>query len=488
MAAAPAPFVLNLEKSWQAAESGTRFPIPFQDVEAERIALTAHFSLTDSLIPDSLYLYFEGVSWRAELELNDVFLGVHQNPFQDWVVPIARNWFRPGTNTLSLILQRGAALKNYPEPFLGIFRPNYLFTEAQLEAYRKEVLPQAREASKVALIAPYYRSAGYIFDSFEAARNLLPLRQKGITHLSFIFPPGREMREMCARLGFQEVRELTQAESVAPINAYPFDKFNFGVPGRFWLDMEAYRTANFGDFTPLKKNKRAAAHPYWSYLLVLLAWFPLLSMYAVKSLSPGFFMALPSILVNPKLFIDSPSESAFSQRGLVYLLLVVKALSLSVCLALGVWYLQSQNQWSLLATGETEGLLQIWFGGITSLSSLLIQTTLLFLTWVFLKLILFEILGRFFRIKNFAMGLFSLELVASYPLVLGVSIPLALLYFQPEIWGGWVIWGWLAYYLLYLLRKIYVMYIGLERVFSFSTALNFLYICTFNILPYLFLL
>ena len=81
----------------------------------------------------------------------------------------------------------------------------------------------------------------------------------------------------------------------------------------------------------------------------------------------------------------------------------------------------------------------------------------------------------------------NLNVVGAFPLIWVMGLPGAFLLFSDHIgqrssWAGILIGILLV---IYLIRQLYISYLGLEKLFAFSSGIKILYICGFNILPYL---
>ncbi|MEM6802760.1 MAG: hypothetical protein AAF696_15230 [Bacteroidota bacterium] len=480
---------LNLNEGWKEP-SGEDYSIPFQFEGLD--ARTLVYELKICVGPqDSMYLYFEGVAWHAELEIDDIYLGTHENPFEPWIVPLARSWIDNKKVRIKLHLTESHNFPNYPKPFLGIYRPAYLVNKTYIDRIRTTLLPQVQKADTVAIIAPYYRSSGYVFDAFEAAQNLLPVAKNKIKYLYFPFEPGREFRAFAKEKGFYEQKSYDPNTTYALINTYPFDRSLFEFPNRFWLDEQANRNTDYLVFFQGERSffEKWAPVSEKTLLLIFLILFPIISLYLIKLANPGFFYGMQGMLINPKLYVSASAEaSIFSNQGLLYILHLLSIGNLAIWISLGVYYMQSINYWEFLHIFREQSLLSLIFDEEDSLFLILSKSFLLLLTWFVLKQVLLGILGGIFNVKGMRLEILGLEIVADYPLILFLSTPFALFLFMDSFWGLSLFFLLLIILLIFYLRALYVMYVGLGRLFSFSYTVKILYICTLNVIPYFILL
>jgi hypothetical protein len=479
-------YLLRLDEGWQRMDpdsaKAAEVELPVREEALSQLELSYVFCAPDSVAGDSLYFYLEGVAWTAELILDSAYLGAQSRPFGPWIIPIPRSLLPPGTtHRLVLRLEDGASFDWHPTPFLGISQAPLLLQKDQLGPFQGAGMPLAREADTVAIVAPYYRSSAFVFDSLEAALNLLPLYKNGIQKVFFPFPAGHRLQRMCRELGFEEVKVLSDTQHICLINAYPYESRHFLTQERFWLDEQAYRTSSYGDAFRLGQKARREEPGLGLVFMIL---FPLLSAFLIKLSNPGFFLDQRAILFNPKLNLGGAIDLTASNTGLLGILILLKSLNLAIFLSLIVYYVLRENQWEQLNLLRDWSLLNQWFYGSENLWQIFQRSLLLVVLWFMLKNLLLSLVGWSYRVKSLVAGLMSLEVVAAFPMILFLGIPIALILFMPSIWGGWLIVLMLLLLSAYLLRKIYVFYIGLERLFTFSTAVKFLYICALNLMPY----
>ena len=480
----PAEALLVLDQDWQ--HDGLRFlDLPFELHGIETGEFLYMFDWTENPSQDSLYIYLGGVAGEAEIELNGRFLGIQPQSLKEWVIGIHGNWLKPTGNELTLQLHVGEIDPLHARPFLGIVRPVEILTKEQLLERRQRSISSVGSADTVGIVAPYFRTTGFGFDTFEALRNLYPLKQQKITHLYFPFPAGERFRSLCVQTGFVLVDSLTPETYVCPINAYPYEPVGFPFSPRFWIDEKGNATEYYGNAYPWKslwvKPKRDSDH----VLLAVLVIFPLLVAFFIKLLNPGFFSLLLSLLFTPKRYVDTPNETLYTNKGLLWSLVWVRTLSLAIFMTLILYYVQVENQWKLLNIFRDWSLLSNIFYPGKNLEELLLVSVGILIVWVLFKYGTISFIGGVFRIKAMASRVASLDVLGTYPIILVLPIPISLILFMDQLWGGAMLILLLTIVGIYLVRHIYVLYIGLDRFFGFSSAMKILYICTFIIVPYM---
>ena len=479
------PAILAMDKVW-VAEDGDLYQIPFLLEKNTSASLSYTFDLPCE-IPDTVYLLLEGVGWETEAEFNGRYLGVMPQPLKPWVIPLDKQWLNPKENQLVLHLYRSSATNFYHlKPFWGIIGGGWLLEASQLAALQAsplESIPGTTDT--VALVAPYYGAAQWIFSEEEAYRFLFPLVRERIKNIHFLFPPGRRLRALCAEMGLVEVDTLSLESSKALVNYYPYQPVDYPYSPWFWLEETGHRTAHFRHYFQASSSLMADRIEQGRLTLVLMIIFPLLALLIIKVLNKGLFEILISLLMQPVMYIDSLSTSGLSSQSLNLLLYLFRLIATAIGLAVGMYYVHRHGQWEWINVFRENSLLNRVFTPGIGLGGLLGRALLLGLIWTAVKFTILNFVGKIFRIKGLAAGVVDLEVVAAYPLALTLSIPWMLMLFVPHTSSPMIFY--IAAFLLaiYFIRRLYVLFIGLDKMFSFSNGMKILYICAFNVAPYI---
>ncbi|WNJ16237.1 hypothetical protein [Pontibacter sp. G13] len=467
---------------------GNRLKLPINVDSLESHALVTRFDYEDTL-RDSLFLWFDGISGQAEVEVNGRFLGVNPVAFKPWKLALAPEWLLQCDNELNLRFFEGRKFEMYPNAPLGLIRPVYLVNRDQMmDLAEVNLLSGPANDSMIAAVAPYYGTSAFVFDEYAALRALRPVRDANIKSLWFPFEPGLRMKALCRQMGFLRIDRVNEDQAVAMINAYPLASDEISLIPRFWMDEAGNRTVHYDTYT--KWDTYYPTHPsrgerVWVSLFVLI---PLLGLYLIKWSAPNFFVNLQALLFKPSLFVDSTNDSTFSNTSMVMFLTIIKQLCLASSLALVVFFMASSYQWEYLNLFRKPSLLMEIFHGESHAGMIFLKCLAMFMVWLVGRQLFLGILGQVYNIKGLAQGALGLDLVGSFPLILGIPVIYSLLLFMNEVWGEAAGIIFLLVALAYMLRVMYVMYIGLGRLFAFSHGMKILYICTFNIVPCLLLL
>ena len=466
---------------WKANEGDFNFP--FVTEEYGELYLENYFVL-DSLPQDSLFLYFEGVGWEASLELNDIFLGIHRDPFQPWVIPVAPIWCKPGKNKLRLHLKIGEMRPFYPRQFLGIFRPALLINRQEKQDLSQPIMKRATVADTVVALAPYYGKSAYIFDSLGAAWILSQLKNQQFKFVFFPFSPDRKLQAWCKELGLEEVRASPDSLQLVWMNAYPYEAYPLAYPLPFWIDQHHHRTSDYGISYGTTHDNQRGESPI-SFLLFLVILFPLLAIWIIKLLSPALFELVKTWRMKPKIWVSAISDLLSNSSGMLFMVHVLRIISAASLITLIMYYISLNNYWGQLNWFKDWSLLTQFFYGNYSLEVLFVRSLIVVLLLCGLDLLMGWAGSTLFRIPLFTSGIFQIRFLGSFPLLWGLAIPWAFALLAP----GWV--GILFSYvgiislIVFVLREVYSSYLALEHFFNFSPAIKILYICALNILPYI---
>ena len=438
-------------------------------------------------LQDSLYFLLRGVAWVADLYLNGKFISSHNQPLSNWWIALPPDWILPAENTFTLRLYGEGYFPNYPQRFNGLLYPiemyeqppSHLFEPVDFTAHK------TKDWDSVWVWVPYFgKNNGPIYDSTIAQQNLSHILQSRVKCVHFPFSPPIELIELLEEAGLRYVDTLRPPLRLAMLNTFPYEEISFTLPRSFWLDKEGKRTALYGQFIPWEK---AVVHedplePGLGTLSILL--FPLFALLVVKFANPSFYYSILRIFTQPDKYIDSLQEASPGNSGFSFIVLFINLISVSVLVFLFVYLIHRSEAWEYIQFFREDNLLTQVFYPTQYASSLFIRSLVVVSLGFLLKYLLLGLLGSVFSIRNMASGSINLDIITNFPYLQFLSIPLILVLISP---GSQYMYGGLFIFLgiIFFLRKLYTYFYGLERLFDFSLGVKILYICAFNILPYI---
>ncbi|MEL6626515.1 MAG: hypothetical protein AAFP00_00645 [Bacteroidota bacterium] len=476
-------WLVQMNDNW-IKKDGTNISFPYYE-EGAPFEISYLFHLAPEL-PDPLYLYIERIAGKVEVMLDDRYVEILQTPFTSRIIPIDTGLFQGSLHRLRLICHPHQPFPFAPQPIQGILGKVGIFSPSSYAAQVESLSPiRPRMEDTVAVLAPYFGTKGYVFDSLSASRILLPVLKEKIEYIFFWFEPGPQFMGMCKALGLKRVKVLHESQVIALINYYPWLPVSHGKSRSFWLDDQLHRTAFHGSY----QNWESVPYVQFSIndkvWLIFMGLFPFFAFFVVKLASPGFYFSNRTLVLSPKLLLDMGSGNLFSSPGLVLILTGLKVLGQTLWIGGGIYYLQISNHWHLIYRYfNRESLLLEIFSGNDALQEILLIVASLLLAWQLIRWSLLQLIGSVYRIKQLGFNGLLLEIATTYPFVLIVGLPWVAIILSSTIFYEWVLWGMALLSMIYFFRKIFLIYMGISRSFSFSLGMKILYICIFNILPY----
>ncbi len=474
--------LFELNTAWHTA-AGELLNLPFiRPVSEAPLAVTYQWTW-DCQLPDTVYVYIEGLAWEADLTLNDQFLSISSSPLTPWVIPIAREWLGNSPANFTLTLRAGNAYPNFPRPFLGITHGVYIMDSAQLAHTQRKLLPHNSLADSVICWAPYFDGSIVYHDSI-AFQHLWHILKQPINTIYFPFPPSRRQLRLCAHYDLRIADQINQDTYVAMLNDYPLDERALTLHKRFWLDTHQRRLKDYEEYFPasLPMTYSKTVKPWLGMGVII--FFPLLALLLIKLTNNNFFYSLHRLFLKPDIFIDTINDITSGNPGFIILLILIKIFTYTFLITVGIYYVDWANLWEEMNVLSEQSLLFRIFYGINRTGKIFVRALLIVSTWQVFKYSLLNLTGTIFNIRNFSLLGFNLDMVGILPYMMALKIPLIVVLFLQE---GYILLGilFITGLLFFFLRQIYVLYLGLERVFNFSLGVKILYICAFKLLPYI---
>lgn len=477
----------DLHGNWQD-EEGLLVATPFVDFEARELDLRRRIEVTSLEAP--LFLYFEGLAWTAEVYVNGILLDISTDPFGEHLYPLDKSMLQVGPNEIRVRMQRaGPDLPLYPEHFVGIFRQAALLGIAR-EPRPWKPLAQATATGRAVVVAPWTASGSPIGDLAVVQRALDGLfAYPGNDPVYFAFRPSSETEAFLAELNIPVLDRLPTTDSVAFYNPYPIQEQPLRQNVAFWRLTDGRPGPDYGTYHTLDTLRTpAVTNPDQLALLILLL-VPVLTLLFMKVGTPKIYASMFEFLTKTKIYLELIANNKFLKTQQRWLLNLLRQVLTAVAVSLMVYYLQQTGRKDMfdlltrdsylgrLLSEEVYTLYQIFAG----FSVVLVSANLL-------KYVLLNISGGIYRVNWLSVLAQNLDVFSSLPMILLPLIPAPFIFFLEPSLGQIVLHIWFALLLIYFLRRIVLIYIGLTRLFSFSPALKILYICTLEILPWIILL
>lgn len=479
--------VEDLSGYWYTEDKEELITVPFTD-ERSRLNLVKALQTKDGpRLPDSLYLYFEGIAWQAEIYVNGSLIAITRDPFGEHLYLLPTGLFTSGENLLTVRLRKsGPNITLYPEKFLGIYRSCYLLAPG-----KRQTLPPRQQridkAEKVLVYAPWSPKLGYLEDTAGFSRLTDEVLQEGYAALYYAFEPSVSYQHIAARKGIQRIQSLEGCDSVAFLNTYPIWVQHPSAHPWFWLEGEG-SGPHFGEFQSFRKAKTGFYQPPERIFLLIFLIIPLLGLVLLKFVGPKTWSFLLDFLIKVKFFFDLIRNGKFLKNMSSILINFYGLILGAVCISIFLYFLQCTGRIETLNILSPESLLyRIMLIRDFALPELFFGTLIFLMLLAGIKLMLGALFSLLYGINGLLPAVQNLEIISTFPVNILLLLPTGALFFiQPELaWISAITWQ--IIFLIIVLRKIITQFAGLTYIFQFPVSLKILYICALEIMPWVLL-
>jgi hypothetical protein len=212
---------LSLTGTWLLGETLEPTEVPFCTHTLEPLQLKKDFFLPQRP-DDTLYIYFEGLAWDAEVYLNDRLLRLHDDPFRALLIPVPPALFNPQWNELRLRLTFDPDDQSHHRliPFLGIHKPSFILQRA--DAPLLYAFPSLSQADTAIGLAPYSPEYLYNLSSADAQSWATELRRRGFRTVYLPYTSRQRLYQVFDQVGLE--LQVRPPPVLAWWNAPPFTR------------------------------------------------------------------------------------------------------------------------------------------------------------------------------------------------------------------------------------------------------------------------
>lgn len=482
--------VLDLQGIW-FDENNYRHVVPFNLFDRKEMQIKCNFDLKDfDKLQDTLYLYFEAVAWTSEIFLNERLLAVTEDPFEEHLFALEKQWLKPLNNELTIHLSTGGlSFPWYPERFVGIFRQVLLLQADSLPVPIRfpETVVTSKKAALIAAWSPehQYLNDTVIIDQLATGLFAYPFADP----ITFPFRPSNRSLSILASLGIKVLSNPQAADSLAIYNSYPYASQADHKSLKFWRDPKLRPTGNYGNFQSQHSISSPDLNPPDQVSLLIFLLVPVLCMISLKLIAPRAYGSLGEYVTKTKIYLELIADNKFLKIEQRWLMNLLRMIVTSVTVALFLYYVELSETWSILNLFTTRSIVYRTLAGAAQpLWQLFLEAFTLVVLLNMLKYFLFNSIGTVFRVFNLSASIQNLDVFAAFPLNLIPYLPASFIFFLDPAPGAIVLRIWGILFLLYGARRIFLLYSGIGRLYQISGSLKILYICTLEILPWLILI
>ncbi len=462
--------MLSLNGNWRDA-SGQVFAVPFCSDEHRELEIQTEFFLKEALT-DTCFLYIGGISWSAEIYLNDRLIQISENPFQEQLIAIPPQLLNKQWNALRVYMQiTGPSARWNSVRLLGIHRPIWLLVRKSGVETR---LPMLVQADTTLFYVPWSNRYGYNVGLEEFEVQLQQLKRAGIHAIYLPFGlPNRLLAKM-AELGMGY--HIRPGKLIALYAAYPGYE-------RYWTQRMLWHENQFSGYEPLSRERGGVQHPELVLYLMLagLAFLVFWKLYSGRYFGQVFETWQTSKQLQQIVFEGNYLRFPYN----IYI--IVGKILFQTGFVFFFFLTIKQFGWGEnLDIIRTDNYLTGFYNRF-SFSELQLGLAVLIVMSFYnsMKYFLQGFIGEIYRQHDFSVRLTTIEALAEFPVNVILFVLTGIIFFiSPEL--EWLILYLLCLvYLIYLVRRIYVLALGLDVVLGLPLIPKILYLCAFEILPWI---
>lgn len=251
---------------------------------------------------------------------------------------------------------------------------------------------------------------------------------------------------------------------------------------QWWYNSAGEQQPGYGTWEEPMQPQRYALPGKASLLIVALL--PLLLLVLWKLLRPRDYKALMQLGNLRARLLELSREGSFTSQNTN--LLVPQLVRMALAAALLTWGIYLLHHQGLLPGHRSAQLATM----LISLHPLLLYMLLLAVLLALggLKLLLFRSIEQVYNMRELAFRTGSLEVLSAFPSLAVVPFMALLWLLAPMGWQPVLAWLLLLLLLVHLVRRLLLLVQGLRQSLRLNLLLIFLYICTLEIIPWLFVL
>lgn len=456
------------------------YRVPFVEDELDILILRKEFFLKEKP-QDTLFLYFEGVSWETEIYLNGKLLGIYEKPFEEILISIPPSLFTIQWNWIEVKLKKYSNQTDewWTVPLLGIHKSVFLL---QKDVEKKVIQNAYYQSDTLLIYFPFSSSSKYNISEEEFLRDMEVIKSFGVKVIYIPYYIPRRLKNLLNEVhmtlhpNYKQAKYVAIYKSFSETNEYPF-----------WLKENNEKSSFFGNFVRINSTQLFRTVSELSKPLIVMWIFIVLVLLLVYRISNfEAYKKLWNIIQNVRqtqiLANDFQLLSSFSLKYIF----VVRIFMKSLLISLFINYLHSTdnlrylNFWhknnTIYNFSKEYGASMIW--------------TLVFVLMIlgiinFVKLMIWQLVEWVYHLKDYRNKNLVIEVYGEMPFLFYSFLGMVSL----MLVGGYL--GLLLLivgYLLMVFKKQYFLFSVYNFNYKIPLSAIFFYFCAFELLPWLLLI
>ncbi|GIV43078.1 MAG: hypothetical protein KatS3mg035_0201 [Bacteroidia bacterium] len=471
----------NLNGIWRTSADEI-YRVPFVEDEKKELILRKEFFLGERL-RDTLYLYFEGMSWSSEVYLNGRLLAIYEEPFQEILIKIPPELFNVQWNWVEVHLKKNPNQTDEwgTRSWVGIHKSVFLLQKGYNDNQR--IIQNAYTSSDSVLVYfPFSLAFRYNISEKELIKDLEFMKMMNVKAIYIPYYITPRMRKLLndyhIRLldNYKKARYIAIYRSHTETNVYPF-----------WFKEDNERSSFLGNYvfinsTQLFRIVSELSKPliiFWGFfVLVLLLIYRLVNLENYKKL----WILFPSIREIQQLTNDFHLLNSLSLKYFSLVRVVIKSLVISLFINqlhstdnlryLNVWHKNNVIYNFAKEYGESV------FGSFAIVF-------MFFLIANAIKIMIWQFAEWVYRLRDYRNKNLVIEVYGEMPFLFYSFLGLMAM----MLVGGYV---WLIVFIvsygILVLKKQYFLITAYNMNYKIPFSVIFFYLCGLELLPWLLLI
>jgi len=474
--------VQSLSGYW-TDDQGKEWRVPFWENKLEELGLSYSFKLK----PDSLtyFLCFEGIAWKAAIYLNGRLLMLHDKPFEGLLIPLKQDWLQEQGNVLRVeLMQSGSTVAPGLQKALGIHRGVWILTQSD-SVIGNDIIASDYQSDSVIVYTPFTEQNWYNVSTERLRSDLEDMEYAGVKKVYFPMEPSGRVLEAFLQAGYTRVFSITEAKKIAWFNAFPLSREVYFSEKVFWKTEEGKPTAYFGKWFSPSDALNCQRNRDNLFVLILFL-IPMIGLVIFRLIQPQWFTLQLRWLYTRRLELEMIGNRKFLRPVENSLITLVRITITSSAIALYLYYLQLN---CVVPTAAFLSGVDSWVHQVLVSDWNPLFIWVLVLAWemslLFIRIIFISFISSVFRIAWLQRIYLDISILSGFPFVIILPALALYLLYAPlrhqssiEVFALFIVF-------LYFTRYIILLAAGLNQQFRFTPLLIFLYICIFEILPWL---
>lgn len=469
----------NLNGIWKTP-SDEIYRVPFVEDEKKELILRKEFFFKNP-IKDTLFLYFEGISWEAAIYLNGKLLSIHTHPFNEILIPIPPQLFNIQWNWIEVHLKKFTNQTDqwWIPSYIGIHKSVFLLQKDQ----PKKIIQNAYlKTDSVLIYFPLSSQFKYNISEKDLKRDLEFMKTMGVKAIYIPYSIPNLVKKHLNNVDIYLVDDYRKAKYIA---IYRSHSETSEYP--FWLKENNEKSNFLGKYVAIDNNQLFKTASELSkplivfcglIVLVLLLIFRIVNFENYKNL----WILFPSIRKLQSMVQDPHLINSLSLNYISLVRLIIKSLVIS----LFINQLHSTDNLKILNFWHKNNTIYNFskeYGDSVGDSFLMVFIFLLMVNGI--KIIVWQFVEWVYNLRGYRNKNLIIDVYGEMPFLFYAFLGLIAM----MLVGGYF---WLSIlvlsFLFTIIKRIYFVVRIYNLNYKIPFSVIFFYLCALELLPWLLII